>query len=83
VIAMSRQAWSPDTATDEQLRLRREAIDAFRRADAATEEGYVLAGQAHAAGVPMEDLAEKTGRSRATLFRHAKKGASEPSADPA
>jgi DNA-binding MurR/RpiR family transcriptional regulator len=73
VIAMSRRAWTPETATPEQLQLRQAAIEAFQRADRAEAEGYALAGQAHTAGVPMEDLAEQTGRSRATLFRRAKK----------
>lgn len=72
VIAMSRQPWTPETATDEQLRLRQAAIDAFGRADAELAKAWEAVGAAHAAGVPMEDLAEQTGRSRATLFRHAK-----------
>lgn len=77
MIAMSRRPWTPETATPEQLRLRQAAIEAFQRADAAEAEGYALAGQAHALGVPMEDLAEQTKRSRATLFRHAKKSTAE------
>jgi hypothetical protein len=71
---MSRHAWSPDTATEEQLRLRQAAIDAFNEADARLEDAWALAGLAHAAGVPMEDLEAQTKRSRATLFRKAKKG---------
>lgn len=72
VMTMSRQPWTPETATDEQLRLRQAAIDAFRQADAELAKAYEAAGAAHKAGVPMEDLAEQTGRSRATLFRHSK-----------
>lgn len=73
---MPRQPWTPETATEAQLRLRQAAIDEFKTADEATQRGYEAAGRAHEAGVPMEDLAEQTGRSRATLFRHAppKKG---------
>lgn len=72
VTAMSRQPWTPETATPEQLRLRQVAIDAFRHVDAELAKAYEAAGVAHTAGVPMEDLAEQSGRSRATLFRHAK-----------
>lgn len=72
---MSRQPWTPETASERQLRLRQIAIEAFRNADQETERALLAAGAAHAAGVPMEDLAEQTGRSRATLFRHAKKPA--------
>lgn len=83
MIAMSRRPWTPETATPEQLRLREAAIEAFQRAGAAEAEGYAFAGRAHAAGVPMEDLAEKTGKSRATLFRNAKKPSTdEPATTP-
>jgi hypothetical protein len=72
VTLMSRQPWNPETATEAQLRLRAEAIAEFKAADEATERGYAAARRAHEAGVPMEDLAEQTGRSRATLFRNIK-----------
>lgn len=71
VITMSKHPWSPETATERQLRLRQAAIDAFQRLDQADADAWELAGLAHAAGVPMEDLAEHTRRSRATLFRRA------------
>jgi hypothetical protein len=76
VIAMSRQAWNPETASEEQLRLRQAAIEAFRDVDRRLDGAWVLAGLAHAAGVPMEDLEAQTKRSRSTLFRNAKKPAS-------
>lgn len=72
VITMARQSWNPDNATEEQLRLRQAAIDAFQQVDAVTADAWRAAHAAHQAGVPMEDLAEQTGRSRATLFRHTK-----------
>lgn len=73
MITMSRQPWTPETATDEQLRVRQAAIDAFAEATGALDRAWLLAGWAHDIGVPMEDLAERTTKSRATLFRNARK----------
>jgi transcriptional regulator of acetoin/glycerol metabolism len=69
---MSRQPWNPDNATPAQLRLRTAASRAAQKADAAEEAVYEAVRAANEAGVPMEDLAEQTGRSRATLFRKVK-----------
>lgn len=76
MIAMPRQPWTPETATETQLRLHKAVAAAAKKADAAIRraEADLMAAvaAAHEAGVPMEALAEQTGRGRATLFRHAK-----------
>lgn len=69
---MSKPSWTPETATPEQLRLRQAAVDAFKRAGQSEAEGYEYARLAHAAGVPMEDLAKVTKKGRSTLFRRIK-----------
>ncbi len=72
MISMPRRPWTPDTATETQLRLRQAVVDAARQADQAEAALYDAVRQAHEAGVPMDDLADQAGRGRATLFRHTK-----------
>lgn len=72
MISMPRRPWTPETATETQLRLRRAVTAAARKSQAADEALMVAVQAAHDAGVPMEDIAEQAGHSRATLFRRAK-----------
>lgn len=67
-----RPTWTLKGAAPAQLRLRTAAAKAAKKADQAEAEVTKAVRAAHEAGVPMEDLAEQTGRSRATLFRQIK-----------
>jgi lactam utilization protein B len=77
VTLMSREPWTLQNATEAQARLLAKTVAAFKKIDAETEAAYELARQAKEAGVPMEVLAERTGRSRATLFRRVKPQAAD------
>lgn len=70
--AGARHPWTPDTATEAQLRLREAVAVAARKAQEADDALLAAVQAAHEAGVPMDDLAEQAGHSRATLFRRVK-----------
>jgi hypothetical protein len=72
VTLMSRQSWTPDDATPAQLRARKAIAAAALKADAAEEALIELVRQGHELGIPMDDLAGQSKRSRATLFRRLK-----------
>ncbi len=70
VISMARQKWTPETATAEQAQGVAAVERAFRQAKAWERVGYAAIRTAQAAGVPMEYLVGRTGRSQATVYRH-------------
>jgi hypothetical protein len=71
VIDVPKQRWTPDTANDEQKQLVEAAVATTRQADQWSRAAWASIAAAQAGGVPLEYLAQLTGRSPASFYRHA------------
>lgn len=65
---VARPKWVPET--DEQRRTAAAVTRAVKRRSGAEEDLWRAVTEAHAAGVPVADLAKAVGVTRDTIYRH-------------